>query len=423
MITGMVMEIRARTCIILTPDGQFREVPLPPGGVRLGEEITCFPRRLNIPWRLLVAAACFLIFLGSGLLYYGWTTRAMAYVSMDINPSVELALNRREYVCAARGLNPPGEQLLAGTGLLGRPLEEAINTLLARAVQSKYLLPDKNNVVLTAVTAENGQAVPPAEKIYQVIAGSLQSAGVGAEVVVEAAPPEIRRQAQQAGLSTGRYLLHVEAAKKGLDIGLEELKKESMAVLEEKRGFAISELLGGRGYAGWAGPDTRLSGKSPRGLGNDEPSPVSGEGIIRQIPGKGKTDAPRHQDTGTPARKVTAPVGPVLPAPGQGLPGSRLYKAPSGEGDENSGERDGNDRGHPGGHVEKPNVNDGDKETFRLEKQGAENNHRGRVIDTEKGGAMPKGSKKATSSLFHFHNLVRPPGGNRANTGTMERAG
>ncbi|MQL53688.1 anti-sigma factor domain-containing protein [Desulfofundulus thermobenzoicus] len=402
MITGMVMEIRAKTCVILTPDGQFREVPLPPGGVRLGEEITC-PSGRYISWRWLVAAACFLIFLGSGLLYYGWTTRAMAYVSMDINPSVELTLNRREYVCAARGLNPSGEQLLAGTGLLGRPLEEAINTLVARAVQSKYLLPDKNNVVLTAVTAENGQAVPPAEKVYRFIASSLQSVGVGAEVVVETTTPEMRRQAQKAGLSTGRYLLHVEAVKKGLDIGLEELKKESMTVLEEKKGFAISELLGGRGYAGWVGPGSRLSGKSPRVAGKDEQSHVSDDGINRRLPGKVKTDAPGHADASTSARKKTIPVEPVLPAPapGHGLPGFPLYKASSNEGDENSGGKDGNDQGHTGGHVTKPSINDGDKEIFRLEKQREEDNQRGRVMDNERDGDVQK--------VLNHH--VKAPGG------------
>ncbi len=329
MITGMVVEIKAKTCIILTPDGQFREIPLPPGGVRLGEEISYAPRRRHPIWQPVMAAACLLILLGAGLLYHGWLTRAVAFVSMDINPSVEMVLDRREYVCEAKGLNAAGEILLSRAMVVGRPLEEAINTLLTRAVQSSYLLPSQNNVVLTTITTKNGQepALQPG-KIYQTIVESLQSTGVPAEVVVETAAPEIRRQARKLGLSTGRYLIHVEGSKKGLDIGLEELKREGMASLEKKKGIVIGEVLGKRGYTGWVNLPKPVSQPGPEaGSNHRSPGLVNSKGLERVSITEDKTPR-KHSGAGTPGQKTGAPVKPVLPDDVRELPGLRIQGDP-----------------------------------------------------------------------------------------------
>ncbi|MGB9802698.1 anti-sigma factor domain-containing protein [Desulfofundulus sp.] len=322
MVTGIVVEIKTKTCIILTPDARFQEIPLPAGGVRLGEEICYVPRRHSMFRQLVLTAACLLIFLGAGLLYHGWSARAVAFVSMDINPSVEMSVDRREFVCEAKALNADGEILLSRAGILGRPVEEAINTLLARAVQSGYLLPFQENVVLTAVTTKHGQeAELQAGKIYRTIVKSLQSTGVPAEVVVETATPEIRRQAMKLGLSTGRYLLHVEGRKKGLDIGLEELKRESMASLEKKKGMVIGEVLGKHGCAGRVvlpgavsrpGSETRSLHRSP-GLANTK-------GLERVSITEDK--APRvHPGAGTPVQKRSLPVKYAVPDEAREQPG------------------------------------------------------------------------------------------------------
>ncbi|NHM26053.1 anti-sigma factor domain-containing protein [Desulfofundulus sp. TPOSR] len=339
MITGIVVEIKAKTCIILTPDAQFREIPLPAGGVRLGEEICYIHRKRPVFWQSLMAAACLLILLGAGLLYHDWLSQAVAFVSMDINPSVEMALDRREYVCEARGLNTAGEILLSRAAVLGRPVEEAIATILTRAVQSNYLLPSQNNVVLTTITTKNGRepALQPGE-IYQTIVKSLQSTGVPAEVVVETATPEIRRQARKLGLSTGRYLIHVEGSKKGLDIGLEELKREGIASLEKKKGIVIGEVLGEHGYTGWVDLPKPVSQPGPEARSNHPPSgSVNNKGLERVSITEDK--APRvHPGASTPAQKTSVPVKPVLPDDAREQPGLRTQGvSPHGNDQEHSG--------------------------------------------------------------------------------------
>ncbi len=216
----MVVEIRGRTCIVLTPQGEFRKVALPSRGVRLGEEIALSPVKAaaGIWRRPFFAAACVFLLLFAGFLYYDYNA-AVAYVGLDINPSVELGVNRRERVCRTSGLDAEGKALLKKVSVFGLPVEQAIEALVAGAVSARYIEPARENVIFTTVTATKGERsrdLLDEQQIAQSIEKALRMSGVRAEVVVEEAPPEVRRQARQAGLSTGKYLLQLRAAQKAL---------------------------------------------------------------------------------------------------------------------------------------------------------------------------------------------------------------
>ncbi|WP_242655947.1 anti-sigma factor domain-containing protein [Desulfofundulus australicus] len=319
MLTGIVVEVKARSCIILTPDAQFREIPLPAGGARPGEEVSFSFRRRPVYWQSLLVAASLLLILGAGLFYRGWLNQAVAFVSLDINPSVEMALDRRELVCQARGLNAAGKDLLSRVPVLGLPVEKAIDSLLDRAVQSRYLQPARNNVILTTIAAGNGrEPAPQAREIYQVIVRSLSSAGVPAEVVVETAAPEMRRQASKLGLSTGRYLIHVEGKKKGLNIGLEELKKEKISSLEQKKGVTIKEVLGKHGYSGWVpAPKAVENNRSLPGAVKD----TAGSRVQERVPPpQGKASRVDHR-SGAAVQEPAPPAERVTPGKDRELPG------------------------------------------------------------------------------------------------------
>jgi len=216
-ITGLVMELKTKTCIILTRSGEFREVRRPLREVRLGEEITAAPAKtMSASWKPLLAAASIFLLLWAGFLYYGWLNEAVAYVGLDLNPSVELGINRRQQVCEASGLDAEGRALVQKVTLKGLPLDEAVRTVLTEAVAERYLQPAAENVVLTTVTAvkEQNRAVPEKQQISRWIQETLQRSGVKAEVVVEEAPAEVRRQAKAAGLSTGKYLQRMRGLEK-----------------------------------------------------------------------------------------------------------------------------------------------------------------------------------------------------------------
>ena len=74
-------------------------------------------RRVSRPargWRALAAASCLLIVLLLG----GWLYLApTAYISVDINPSLELYVNRFDQVVSAKGYNQAGQALADDLGI------------------------------------------------------------------------------------------------------------------------------------------------------------------------------------------------------------------------------------------------------------------------------------------------------------------
>ena len=85
--------------------------------------------------------------------YYYDKTLATAYISIDINPSIELTVNYDGKVLSAYGANDDGKVLLYGEdGIVGENVETAIKKITALAATLGYLTAD-NDCVQTSVTA------------------------------------------------------------------------------------------------------------------------------------------------------------------------------------------------------------------------------------------------------------------------------
>nr|WP_054668982.1 anti-sigma factor domain-containing protein [Calditerricola satsumensis] len=119
MKRGIVLQVNASDVVVLTPDGQFCRLRRDPNRAYVvGEEIRFFPdkprHRVKPAGALWLAAmaACLALVVVGGLL---WMTAqpVMAYVTLDINPSVEMSIDERYRVIDLAGLNPDGERLVA----------------------------------------------------------------------------------------------------------------------------------------------------------------------------------------------------------------------------------------------------------------------------------------------------------------------
>ncbi|MDD2553668.1 MAG: anti-sigma factor domain-containing protein, partial [Desulfotomaculaceae bacterium] len=80
---GMIVKIEGRSCIAVTPAGEFKEVPLPQNGhIRIGQEISLAGRKNWRPYlRYLMVAASLLIVFMAGQIYLDCTLQAVAYLT------------------------------------------------------------------------------------------------------------------------------------------------------------------------------------------------------------------------------------------------------------------------------------------------------------------------------------------------------
>lgn len=96
-------------------------------------------RKKNIS--LISAAAIFLLVLGVSFGFiWRQTYRAVdSVVALDVNPSVELKINKEEKVISVDALNGDAGVLLDGMDLKGTELNVAINALIGSMVKNGYL--------------------------------------------------------------------------------------------------------------------------------------------------------------------------------------------------------------------------------------------------------------------------------------------
>lgn len=90
---------------------------------------------------------------------------AAAYVSLDINPSIELTLDKNDKVISVYGANEDGQVLLyKEEGIIGADVEAAVEKITSLAVELGYL--DKDNAVVeTSATSAKGTADKLLEKV------------------------------------------------------------------------------------------------------------------------------------------------------------------------------------------------------------------------------------------------------------------
>lgn len=242
---GVVVKLKNKTCIVLTSEREFREIPLPSGErVAVGREVPLKGKRIFSPGGLMIAAS-FLIFILVGLFYpASKPVQAVAYLTIDINPSIELAVSKEAKVISTRGLNSNGDTILSEVTLQGLGLREAVEAVIERAIARHYLSPEDDNVILATLSIENiTKPVVKLEDVYEAIKGPVNKGHLATDVIIEEITPETRKKAQDSGVSAGRYLIVEKSIKKGVPVTINEVSGKHLGVLEKEKKVTLVEIM------------------------------------------------------------------------------------------------------------------------------------------------------------------------------------
>ncbi|MDD4766768.1 MAG: anti-sigma factor domain-containing protein [Desulfotomaculaceae bacterium] len=244
---GMIVKIEGRSCIAVTPAGEFKEVPLPQNGhIRIGQEISLAGRKNWRPYlRYLMVAASLLIVFMAGQIYLDCTLQAVAYLTIDINPSIELAIAKDGKVVSGSGLNSDGDKILSEVLVKGCDLEQAVGLIVTQAIADNYLTAGGSNIILSTLTVnEDSDPLVDIEHVYNAIKTSMDSGSVESEVIIESVEPELRQEAQASGISTGKLLLHKKTVEKSLPVSLSEISAMRLDNIEKEKKVSIAKLIG-----------------------------------------------------------------------------------------------------------------------------------------------------------------------------------
>jgi hypothetical protein len=338
MNKGIIMQINGKTAIVMTPDRQFLKVPYEPG-MQIGQETVVRTAQAAVPSRPAyrtgsfirtgIAAASILLMLGA---WQGWVRHAnaqtLAYVSLDINPSLEMAVNRGNNVMDARALSPDGQLLLREVPVKGVPVDKAIALLTQDAYRHGFLK-SGGEVLITAspgdAQSNMGDLTKLEEKLVFAAANAIDNFNVsGVHVDGIKVSPKVRQAALADGVSPGKYALYLEARSHGIPVALSELKNESIKELIQTHGGSLAELI--HQIQGGATLDELLNTTGSSGGGNTAGAsggnaiPLSALGGLN---GKGATPSSLSSPTGTgtkPSPDSGTATAPSSAAPSPSAP-------------------------------------------------------------------------------------------------------
>ena len=181
-----------------------------------------------------ILAAC-LLAAAIGIAGIAWAWQPYAYVAIDVNPSIELGINRFDRVAAARAYNEDGEQVLEQADVQGDTYEQAMEAI--EAALQEYL--DESSAIELTIVCNDREA---ASRLETVGTRCLDEAGTG-RVHCSHASEEDHHAAGDAGMGVGKYRVYRKLVDAGVDIDPEEAQGMTMRELLDlasQNGVSIS---------------------------------------------------------------------------------------------------------------------------------------------------------------------------------------
>ncbi|MDP1459542.1 anti-sigma factor domain-containing protein [Bacillus wiedmannii] len=209
MNKGIVMDIKKHNVVVLTPNGEFITFKRKAHSYMVGEEISFDEEeqrspRFTMPPFLkpasILVTCCLCVFL---FFYNQPEEKAFAYVSVDINPSLEASVTKDLRVIDLRAYNDDGRRILKEMKQWeNKHVQDVIRTIIKLSQEDKYLTNDKE-VMLTAV-AKDKLLEPQLEKAMQELKKEYAIKHV--TVVYQTSTMQVRENAKKAGIGTGVYI-------------------------------------------------------------------------------------------------------------------------------------------------------------------------------------------------------------------------
>lgn len=227
MKKGVILEVDDRFLTLLTPEGEFLHAHKQDKQYALGEEILFSPimvernRKKHLSFTnklfslktLVTSAAALLLFMAS-LFPFHTKREVYAYMSIDVNPSLELGVNKNMEVIELNAYNIEGEEIIAGIDEWKEKDVSVITEILIDEMKTQGYLEQNREVTISTVSIEESETKLE-EKMAEEVS-EIQEVVVeeNLELTVMEATVTDRKAAKEFGMSTGKYKKELKIKKR-----------------------------------------------------------------------------------------------------------------------------------------------------------------------------------------------------------------
>lgn len=205
------------------------------------EEMTQMRNRKNRPLMRTLIAACLALVLagGGGGIIYRQAYAVTSVVSLDVNPSIELKVNRSEKVLVCEALNAEAEAVLAdmngGADLKGTKLDVAVNAVIGALVRSGYLDSVSSAILISVEDGDQTRAARLQRELTAGVDAVLQAQASEAAVLSQTVKKDadVERRAKENHISTGKASLISRIVERNNGLTFEQLSALSVEELKD----------------------------------------------------------------------------------------------------------------------------------------------------------------------------------------------
>jgi len=193
-----------------------------------------------------LVAACFCMIALAGGTYTYQNGKVDSVIGIDVNPSVELSVNKRNKVLAAKALNEDGESIMQDMDLKGVDLNTAVNAVIGSMVTHGYLSQLDNAILVTVSNDSISKAQGLRYAVVNDIRNTLEEKQLKAVVydqqVME--EDEVKQLAEEYMISYGKAYFLRELILQNNSLSMDDMKALAPLTMEE-----IAKVITERSYA------------------------------------------------------------------------------------------------------------------------------------------------------------------------------
>lgn len=208
------MDIDRRFLTLLTPEGEFLKARKEKQEYIIGQEIDFFPINVvqkksslfyQLPGKKALAAAMFAIVIASAaFLPMSGSNDVYAYMSIDVNPSIELAVNEDLEVVSMKAYNSEGKQVISEINSWKKKDVSVVTTQIIEEIKEQGYFENHDEVVISTVYEDKKQEEieKKLEEDIELIEEKVEEENL--QLTVVHGTKEEREKAHKQGITTGK---------------------------------------------------------------------------------------------------------------------------------------------------------------------------------------------------------------------------
>lgn len=187
----------------------------------------------HFPVRRTVLATCasLLLVLFISMFSYNLYFTESAYIDIDVNPSIELTINRFNRVIDAYAYNEEGNKILETINLKHKSYDKAVADIIGEMEKEGYL---RNDGLVSATLRTDWEEEGRLKKLEQTVADQLKESHNNSNHEIYTVDSVTKKHAHEENVSPAKYLAILELQKIAPNTTVEGCKDHSISEIREE---------------------------------------------------------------------------------------------------------------------------------------------------------------------------------------------